>query len=44
MRCRRHFLRFFHEGFRDQTYLEWERNYKEEAHLRWDGRTRPLTV
>jgi len=28
-------LRFFPEGFRDQTYLEWERDYKEEAHARW---------
>jgi hypothetical protein len=35
-RCRRRFLRYFPEGFRDPTYLEWERDYKEEAHSRWD--------
>lgn len=35
-RCRRKFLRFFPAGFRDETYLEWERNYKWEAHERWD--------
>jgi hypothetical protein len=43
VRCRRRFLRFFPRGFRDQTYLEWERNYKEEAHARWEaelGRSR----
>lgn len=34
-RCRRKFLRFFPGGFRDETYLDWERNYKEEAHERW---------
>jgi hypothetical protein len=38
MRCRRKFLRFFPGGFRDGTYLDWERNYKAEAHARWmDG-------
>lgn len=35
-RCRQRFLRYFPERFRDQTYLEWERDYKEEAHSRWD--------
>lgn len=34
-RCRRKFLRFFPGGFRDETYLEWERNYKWQAHERW---------
>jgi len=34
--CRRKFLRFFPHGFRDETYLEWERNYKWNAHLAWD--------
>jgi|RhiMethySRZTD1v2_1073278.scaffolds.fasta_scaffold374174_3 hypothetical protein len=34
-RCRRRFLHFFPEGFRDSTYLAWERDYKTEAHLRW---------
>jgi hypothetical protein len=30
------FLRFFSNGFPDETYLEWERNYKADAHDRWD--------
>jgi hypothetical protein len=34
-RCRRKFLRFFPEGFRDETYLSWERDYKVETHERW---------
>ena len=34
-RCRRRFLRFFPNGFIDDTYLDWERNYKAEAHRRW---------
>ena len=36
MRCRRKFLRFFPGGFRDAKYLDWERNYKWEAHERWN--------
>jgi hypothetical protein len=36
-RCRREFLRFFPGGFRDETYLDWERNYKGEAHERWES-------
>ena len=35
-RCRRKFLRFFPAGFRDETYLDWERNYKAAAHGRWE--------
>ena len=35
-RCRRKFLRFFPEGFRDAKYHAWERGYKWEAHLRWE--------
>lgn len=35
MRCRRKFLRFFPGGFRDETYLDWERGYKWETHERW---------
>ena len=35
-RCRRKFLRVFPGGFRDETYLEWERNYKAEAHANWN--------
>lgn len=34
-RCRRRFLRYFPRGFRDETYLGWERNYKAEAHADW---------
>jgi hypothetical protein len=35
LRCRRKFLRFFPQGFRDEGYLETERDYKWESHLRW---------
>ena len=35
-RCRRKFLRFFPGGFKDETYLAWERNYKWEAHEQWE--------
>jgi hypothetical protein len=34
-RCRRKFLRAFPGGFHDETYLDWERDYKWETHLRW---------
>ena len=34
-KCRRKFLRIFPDGFQDETYLDWERGYKWEAHLRW---------
>ena len=34
-RCRRKFLRLFPGGFRDETYLDWERDYKWETHERW---------
>jgi len=34
--CRRKFLKFFPDGFYDETYLDWERNYKEEAHQGWE--------
>lgn len=34
-RCRRKFLRFFPKGFRDETYLAWERDYKWKAHQQW---------
>src|SRR5215212_10209060 len=33
--CRRKFLRFFPKGFRDQKYVDWERDYKWSAHQRW---------
>jgi hypothetical protein len=29
-------LRFFPKGFRDETYLSWERDYKCETHQRWE--------
>jgi hypothetical protein len=35
-RCRRKFLRFFPAGFRDETYLSWERDYKWHAHEQWN--------
>jgi hypothetical protein len=35
-RCRRKFLRFFRNGFRDETFLSWERDYKLETHQRWE--------
>ena len=35
LRCRRKFLRFFPGGFRDATYIDWERGYKEAAHQQW---------
>jgi hypothetical protein len=38
LRARRKFLKFFPEGFQDPTYLDWERNYKWEAHEAWEGR------
>src|SRR6185437_11655062 len=34
-RAQRKFLRAFPGGFRDETYLDWERDYKWNAHLRW---------
>jgi hypothetical protein len=36
LRCRRKFLRHFPGGFRDETYLDWERDYKWESHERWE--------
>ena len=36
-RCRRTFLRHFPGGFRDETYLAWERDYKWQAHTRWQA-------
>ena len=40
-RCRRKFLRSFPGGFHDETYLDWERNYKWEAHERWNEALNP---
>ena len=36
-RCRRKFLRIFPNGFRDDTYLGWERDYKWQTHQRWEA-------
>lgn len=35
-RCRAKFLRYFPGGYRDETYLDWERDYKWQAHLQWE--------
>lgn len=35
-RCRRKFLHYFPDGFRDETYFDWERGYKQRAHERWN--------
>jgi hypothetical protein len=35
-KCRRKFLRFFRKGFYDEKYIDWERGYKWDAHLRWE--------
>ncbi len=40
-RCRRKFLRFFPGGFRDETYIDWERDYKWAAHERWNEELGP---
>jgi hypothetical protein len=41
LRCRRKFLRFFPGGFTDETYVDWERGYKWQAHERWMERLAP---
>src|SRR5512138_646059 len=35
LRCRRQFLRFYPRGFRDEDYVDAERDYKWQSHLRW---------
>ena len=35
-KCRQRFLRFFPKGFADETYIDWERSYKANAHQRWN--------
>jgi hypothetical protein len=37
LRCRKKFLRFFPGGFGDETYVDWERGYKWQAHERWES-------
>ena len=34
-RCRKKFLRYFGDGFRDETFHAWERDYKVDAHEHW---------
>src|SRR5687767_3648186 len=36
-RARRKFLGYFPDGFRDESYLAWERDYKWDAHRAWDA-------
>lgn len=36
-KCRKKFLYYFPKGFQDRTYLDWERNYKWNAHLEWES-------
>jgi hypothetical protein len=36
-RCRRRFLRYFPDGFRDTDYVELERGYKWATHERWQS-------
>jgi hypothetical protein len=36
-RCRAKFLRHFPKGFHDETYVDWERGYKWDAHVRWEA-------
>ncbi|HEX6558458.1 MAG TPA: hypothetical protein VF021_03330 [Longimicrobiales bacterium] len=34
-RCRKKFLHYFPDGYRDETYIDWERDYKWIAHEAW---------
>jgi hypothetical protein len=43
MRCRKKFLYYFPAGFRDETYVDWERDYKWEAHMRWEDQLERAT-
>ena len=36
LKSRRKFLYYFPGGFQDETYLDWERNYKWKAHRQWE--------
>jgi len=36
LKSRRKFLHYFPAGFHDQTYIDWERNYKWKAHQQWE--------
>lgn len=41
LRARRRFLGVFPGGFRDETYIDWERDYKWAAHERWEETLSP---
>ena len=43
-RCHRKFVRFFHDGFKDETYRAWERDYKANAHAAWKERLAPAEL
>ncbi len=36
LKSRRKFLHYFPGGFHDETYIDWERNYKWKAHQQWE--------
>ena len=36
LKSRRKFLYYFPGGFHDETYIDWERNYKWKAHQQWE--------
>ena len=40
----RKFLRKFPGGFKDETYLAWERDYKWRAHLEWEEQLNALKL
>jgi hypothetical protein len=42
-RARRKFLKFFPGGFGDETYIDWERDYKWAAHERWQETLEPAS-
>lgn len=35
IRCKKKFLRVFPDGYLDEKYIAWERDYKWQAHLSW---------
>jgi hypothetical protein len=39
--CRTKFLEYFPDGFRDETYVDTERDYKWQAHRRWQAEIAP---
>jgi hypothetical protein len=36
LKCRKKFLYYFPNGFYDKKYIEWERDYKWQAHLKYE--------